>query len=123
MKKFLPLLSLLFSSCSVVMAANRGGTDVKSIQDTRSRADILALGLSPTDTITNEEGQRVETFVIRKEHGSIARAFMHGLLDLSTAFIWEVAGTPIEATLNEKSYYSVKVTFDNQDKIQKMELF
>ena len=46
---------------------------------------------------------------------------MHALLDISTGFLWEFAGTPIESSLGQRKAYSVKVTFDNE-RIEKIEL-
>lgn len=125
MKKIISLLlsSILFSSCSVVMASNRAGVDIDQVQNVASRTQLIALGAVPVTSETNSEGQLVETYQIEQERGSIARAFMHGLLDLSTGFLWELAGTPIESSLDQKKSFSVKVTFDEQEQIQKMELF
>ncbi|MES2273235.1 MAG: hypothetical protein V4487_03495 [Chlamydiota bacterium] len=125
MKKSAPLLllSLLLSSCSVIMASKTSGADIDSVQSVQTRIQLIALGAEPILTEKNEKGELIETYRILKENGSIARAFMHGLLDISTAFLWELAGTPIESALTEKKYYSVKVTYDNQERIQKMELF
>lgn len=36
---------------------------------------------------------------------------MHGFLDVATFGIWEIAGTPIEGTLNKNEFYSVKVIY------------
>lgn len=126
MKKQVTLLLLLtsiLSSCSVVMASNKSGVDIDVIQGAWTRTQLMATGAEPVVSEKNDEGQLVETYKIQKECGSIARAFMHGLLDISTAFLWEFAGTPIESSLDEKKYYSVKVTFDENEQVQKMELF
>lgn len=124
MKKQLILypLCLLLSSCSVMMASNRGGTDLDSVQSFPTRLELLAAGAEPIESRTLEDGSSVETFRILKKHGSVARAFMHGLLDLSTGFLWEIAGTPIESTLNEKKFYAIRVTFDADSRVKKMEL-
>lgn len=84
---------------------------------------MIALGAETTSSLYNDEGELVETYKILQEKGSLARAIMHGLLDISTAFIWEFAGTPIESTLCQKKFISIKVTYDSHDKIKKMELF
>ena len=105
------------------MASNRGGIDIEAVQSIRNRMQLIALGAEPISSNKNDQGETVEVFKIMKERGSVARAFMHGLLDLSTAFIWELAGTPIESALDEKKYFSLKVTFDEKEQIRKMELF
>lgn len=116
-------LTFLLTSCSVIMASDRGGTDIEAIQSARNRMRLIALGAQPVSSDKNDQGETVEVFRIMKERGSVARAFMHGLLDLSTAFVWEIAGTPIESALDEKKYFSVKVTFEADEQIKKMELF
>lgn len=116
-------LACLFNSCSVIMASNRDGVDIEAVQSIRNRMQLIALGAEPISSTKNDLGETVEVFKIMKERGSIARAFMHSLLDLSTVFIWELAGTPIESALDEKKYFSLKVTFDENEQIRKMELF
>jgi hypothetical protein len=125
MKRFifvLALFSLLSSSCSVMMASHKGGTNIESIQTISSRAQLIALGAESLSSEKNEMGEKIETFKILREKGSIARAFMHGMLDLSTLFLWEIAGTPIESVLSQKKYFSLKVTLDRNDTIKKVEL-
>ena len=124
MKKFPVFLFLfpLFTSCSVMMASNRGGTDIDAIQGIRTRTEMIALGADPIASERYENGELVETYRILKEKGSVSRAILHGLLDLSTGFLWEFAGTPIESALGQKKYYSVKVTYNESEQIKKMEL-
>lgn len=123
MKIFFILLLLVSSSCSVMMASKRDGVEIDSIQNIENRSQMIALGAETTSSLYNDEGELVETYKILQEKGSLARAIMHGLLDISTAFIWEFAGTPIESTLCQKKFISIKVTYDSHDKIKKMELF
>ena len=120
------LLSLIciaaLPSCSVIMASNRAGTDIEKLQSIRNRMQLIALGAQPISSEQNELGETIEVFRILQAQGSVARAFMHGLLDLGSAFLWELAGTPIESALDEKKYFSVKVTFDKGEQIRKIEL-
>ena len=120
--RFLLLIPLL-TSCSVIMASKREGFDLNSVQSARSREEFLDLAGEPISTEVSEDGDRVEIYHILKEKGSTARALMHGLLDISTGFLWEFAGTPIESSLSEKKYYSVKVSFDEEDQVKKLELY
>ncbi|HSX26002.1 MAG TPA: lipoprotein [Chlamydiales bacterium] len=125
MKKMFFALGIasLLSSCSVVMASKIEGVDMDTVQSIRSRSQLIAIGAQPVISDRNEEGQLVETYRILEQKGSVARAFMHGLLDISTAFLWEIAGTPIESSLGQSKYFSLKVTFDEEEQIKKMELF
>lgn len=109
-------------SCSVIMASNRAGTDIETVQSIRNRMQLIALGAEPISSEQNELGEKVEVFRILQAQGSVARAFMHGLLDLGSAFLWELAGTPIESALDEKKYFSLKITFDKDELIKKIEL-
>jgi hypothetical protein len=47
---------------------------------------------------------------------------MHGVLDISTGFLWEVAGTPIESYLGQQEYITVKVTYGPKDNVISAEL-
>ncbi|HYA76272.1 MAG TPA: hypothetical protein VED83_05120 [Burkholderiaceae bacterium] len=47
-----------------------------------------------------------------KAQGSTGRAVMHGLLDVATLGIWEVAGTPIESSYDKEKYYAIRVTYE-----------
>jgi len=106
-----------------MMASDRGGVGIEAVQSVRNRMQLLALGVESVSSTKNDQGETVEVFKAMSERGSVARAFMHGLLDLSTAFIWELAGTPIESALDAKKYFSLKVTFDAEEQIKKIELF
>jgi hypothetical protein len=37
---------------------------------------------------------------------------MHGLLDVATLGIWEVAGTPMEGAYDKDKYYAIRVTYE-----------
>lgn len=118
---FLGAAASLLSSCSVMMASKMDGVELDSIPNVRSRSELIALS-EPIESRRNDEGERVEVYRILEQKGSIARAVMHGLLDISTGFLWELAGTPIESSLTQQKYISIKVTFDAEDQIKKMEL-
>ena len=49
---------------------------------------------------------------------STTRAIVHGVLDFMTLCLWEVVGTPIEATQGETFY--VTVHYNEEDRIVKM---
>ena len=118
----LALGTALLSSCSIVMASRKEGVEIDSVQTLCTREQLLSLGAEPLWKETNEQGQLIETYRILKERGSVARAFMHALLDFGTVFLWELAGTPIESALDQKKYFSLKVIYDDNERIQKMEL-
>jgi hypothetical protein len=37
---------------------------------------------------------------------------MHGVLDVATWGLWEVAGTPMEGAFDKDKYYGIKVKFE-----------
>ncbi len=124
MKIFLLGVALLsvFSSCSVIMAARKEGVGITKIQSCHTRGQLIACGATIVSSDRQPSGELVEVYQILKERGSAARALMHGALDVSTCGIWEVIGTPIEACSNKKEYYAIKVYYDEQEVIKKMEL-
>jgi hypothetical protein len=114
----------LFASCSVMIASHREGVGLDQVQAARTREQFLDLaGGDPISSETALTGERIETYQILQEKGSTARALMHGLLDLSTAFLWEFAGTPIESALSQKKYFLVKVHYAPDGEIAKVELY
>lgn len=112
----------LLSSCSVVMAAKKDGTSIEKVQGARTRAQILSTGPLVISSEYNECSELVEVYQFQKPRGSAARAFMHGALDISTCGLWEVIGTPIEACQNEKEFYVIRITYDQNDIVKLVEL-
>ena len=124
MKKLIFVVSCLsiFPSCSVFMAAKKEGADINQVQASHTRSDFLNLGAKIITSERMPNGELVETYQIPKQRGSTARAVMHGLLDISTFFIWELAGTPIEGSLNKPEFITVKVTYSPDDIAKRAEL-
>jgi len=115
-------LLLFATSCSVAMAARNDGTTVTRVQESRTRSQLIATGAKLVNREESYNGNFVETYQCKKKTGSAARALMHGCLDVCTLGIWEAVGTPVEACVNNEEYFTVKVTFDENEYIQKMEL-
>lgn len=109
-------------SCSVAMAARKSGTSVNDVQLANTRGQILSLGAKVISTEKDDKGNIVETYLVQKEKGSIARAFMHGILDISTCGVWEVVGTPIEGTMYKPEYFTVKISYDESGSVLRKEL-
>lgn len=115
-------MTAILPSCSVAMAANKSGTNVDKIEVCRTRGNFLNIASEVLSTNKTPEGDIVEIYKIQQERGSAARAFMHGVLDVSTLGVWEAIGTPIEATLDKKKFYSVKVTYNEDETVKRVEL-
>ena len=101
--------ALFLNGCSVYMAASKGGTDFEDLSVCNTRTCLIANGAEPMEVKGMPED--TEAFKVLKAHGSTGRAVMHGLLDVATFGIWEVAGTPIEGAYDKKKYYAIRVTY------------
>ena len=115
------LAAATLSSCSVAMAAKKSGTDVSTMQASRTRGQVVATGAQLVSSAKDASGNLIEIYKVQEPKGSIARAFMHGFLDISTGGLWEAVGTPIEGSY-EKKFYSIKVTYDQDENVKSMEL-
>jgi hypothetical protein len=74
----------------------------------------------------NGEYTEISKAIARKSDATYARAVGHGVLDVMTLGLWEVAGTPIEGSLsNDKEYIVAKATYSNKstDDIKKLEIY
>ena len=114
-----------FSSvgCSVYMASKKEGTSMEQVNQCKTRSAIKSQqGVEVLSTEKSEDGEISECYKIQEPTGSAARAAMHGVLDVATLGIWEVAGTPIEGSMGEKKYYSIKVYYDKDENVKKIEL-
>lgn len=121
--RLLTLLGVcLLSSCSVYKAACKDGANIQEVQSSHTRNEYLNLGAMVYRSERLPTGELVETYRIPKARGSTARAVMHGLLDLTTGFVWEAAGTPIECRLDKEEFITVRVTFGPDDIAKKAEL-
>ena len=117
------ILITMLSACSVKMAAEKRGIEVEEIMECHNRACIAALGdTEVVETYTNEDGTKRILYKSLMPQGSTGRAIMHGLLDVATLGIWEVAGTPIEGHMNEDGYLVYSVTYDEADVVQTIEI-
>lgn len=115
---------LNLTGCSVFMAAQGSGVDVNTLSTCKTRTCLINHGATPIQSTKNRQGIITsETFQAQLPTGSAARAAMHGVLDVATLGIWEVAGTPIEAVKGEKKMYSVKAIYGaDGDTIKSLQL-
>ena len=96
------------SACSVVMASRSSGVNPKELQACKVRSCLIAAGAIPINQQKNKQGKLYsENFRATMQTGSAARAVMHGVLDVATVGIWEVAGTPIEGIKGKKTGYVI----------------
>jgi hypothetical protein len=108
---FLSLTPLL-SGCSVVMSARKSGSSIEDISSCTTRNCLLTKSAVPLSHVTRKDGRLIsEDFKVQQPKGSVARAGMHGALDVATGGLWEVIGTPIEIVEGQKKYYIIHVTY------------
>lgn len=112
--------ALLVTSCSVFMAAHQPDKkDLSVLQPGTARNTVIgALGAPAT---TNErDGKKVDMFVFVQGYTSgsrTGRAVGHAIADVFTLGLWEVVGTPIEATATGTDM-QIEVTYNDDDTVQ-----
>lgn len=78
------------------------GASIHELSQCKTKTCLLSKGAIPADR-KNEDGLLIEEcYQVQKPKGTASRAVMHGLLDVVTLGIWEVAGTPIEGSVGKK---------------------
>ena len=116
----------LLTSCSVYKASSNEGVSVSDVKDCRNKLCLLSQGMQCIET-RESEGKVTEIYkaVARKSGANYLRAAGHGVLDVCTLGLWEVAGTPIEgAADNNRGYIIVRVTRgSNSDNFDSVEIF
>ena len=113
---FLPLAS----ACSVGMAAaGKEDPNVRSIDIGSTMLEIeRELGKPKTSRLLDDGGREsVYEYELGNEP-STGRAVLHGGLDILTFGIWEVVGTPIEATMGDQ--YELTVIYGPDDKARSL---
>ena len=82
-----------------------------------SRGEVeLQLG-SPVSSVTTPEGKRVDMYEYELgNEPSAGRAIGHGVMDVLTFGLWEVAGTPIEGFQGEKKRLTIR--YDAKDVVE-----
>lgn len=93
------------SGCSVFMAANEGGPEVPEILRCQTISCLEAKGAKHI----RDGEDHIQYYKLKKTKASPTRATMHGVLDVFTCGLWEIAGTPIEAAIDKEKYYVLKV--------------
>jgi hypothetical protein len=110
--------AIALSGCSVAMASKKKGVSVQEAMNCQTRSCFLTLRDATVMTTANHpDGSMSETYKILLEQGSTGRAVMHGLLDVATLGIWEVAGTPIEGSAGKDQYTIITANYDGAGKL------
>lgn len=110
------LASLLLSGCSVGMALNGEETpDLTVVKQGVTKTEMDIHFGSPIKTEPLKDGSKrcIYAYKVGSE-SSAGRAVGHGVMDVLTLGLWEVAGTPIEGFSGDS--YQLAVVFDKNDK-------
>jgi hypothetical protein len=119
MKKIFPLIIMIFlSGCAVSMAAKTKGVKADEAKSCQSRTCFLTLrDIQVMTSIPNKDGSLTETYKVLLKQGSAGRAVLHGLADIATLGIWELAGTPIEGSAGKDKFLIVTAQFDADGRV------
>lgn len=97
---------MIMSGCAVYMASTSEGEPPKQIQKNISycstRKCILLYDPKIVQTDWDADGHLTEYYLFDIDNGQISRAVMHGLLDIATLGLWEIAGMQIEREKKEE---------------------
>ena len=106
--KYILIYSIVINltSCSVMMAARTSGTDINTVSSCHTRTCLIDDGGRPIKEMAD-----AEIIQFQKSTGSAGRAAMHGVLDVATLGLWEVAGTPIEVSQGRKEMFAIKAIY------------
>ena len=117
------ILCLLVTSCSVVMSGSKSGTSIDDISHSETRASVISKdGVEIIHTEKDEDNKiTYEDYLVQKPKGSVWRAVMHGALDVVTLGLWEVVGTPVELSKGGKTYIPIRIHYNEDETIKKLE--
>ena len=111
---------LLNTGCSIYMAANQPGIkNVELLKVGTSRDVLIAEFGMPIETGIDEQGREYDKFTFMQGYSTsakIGRAALHVVADVLTHGLWEVIGTPLEATFDGEEI-TYEITYDRHDKI------
>ncbi|NOR10465.1 MAG: hypothetical protein GQ541_03135 [Desulfovibrionaceae bacterium] len=124
LKKFWMLIVctalLLNTGCSVYMAANQPGLkNVELLRVGTSRDLLVSEFGEPVSSGVDGDGREYDKFSFVQGYSSGAKAgrvIFHVVADVLTHGLWELLGTPLEATFDgDKITY--EITYDRNDRI------
>lgn len=111
---------LFNTGCSVYMAAFQPGVkDVELLQVGTSRDLLIAEFGEPVLSGVDGDGREYDKFSFTQGYTTgvkISRAVFHVVADVLTHGLWEVVGTPLEATFDGEEI-TYEVTYDRKDRI------
>lgn len=102
-------VSLMLGACSVGMAiSGKEDPDLRAVKKGATRSGVEAQLGRPVKTVSLADDAKADVYAYAiGNEPSVARAFGHAIVDLVTLGIWELAGTSIERSHEEKYYLAV----------------
>ena len=114
------ILALGQTGCSAVMAAKQPPKkDLSVFAAGMPRSAILAEIGAPISSEA-KESKRIDVYSFNQGYSTanrVSRTLFHGLADVATLGLWEVIGTPAEATFGGKKT-AFEITYDNNDRVE-----
>ncbi|MEA2014620.1 MAG: hypothetical protein U9N38_04875 [Thermodesulfobacteriota bacterium] len=115
-------MTIVFSGCSVYMAAKKDGINIEEASQCKTQACLIAKGAILISSRESKDGTLIDVFNIKKPTGSTSRAVMHGILDVATLGLWELAGTPIEGSKSKPAMIPIEVHYDKNEIIKSVKI-
>ena len=121
------LVAIFLPGCAVYKAASNDGIAVSDIKSCQSKMCFMSQGMELVDK-QQGKGSYTEVYraVARKSGLNYVRAAGHGVLDVATLGLWEVAGTPVEGAIsNNRGYITVKAIYSDKEAVkpEKVEIY
>jgi|GEM_PF-1297128 len=120
------LVCLMLAGCSVMMASKAPGRkDMNVLTPGVSRSRIVAELGQPLQSRKTPDGGAKDVFAFKQGYTTgtkAGRAIFHGLADLNTLFLWELAATPLESSMQGEDV-RVEVQYDNDELARRIEYF
>lgn len=112
--------------CAAVMASKQPEKkDLSVLHPGAPRNHVMAeLGV-PTQSTKSAEGTTTDLYDIKQGYSGItrySRTALHVVGDISTGFLWELAGLPIETAFSGESVRA-EVIYDPSDRAQRIEFY
>lgn len=117
-----------FSStgCAVFMASRAPGRkDMSVLTPGVSRSQVVAELGQPLQSRQSPLGNPKDVFAFKQGYSAgnrVGRVVLHGTADVVTGFLWELAGTPMEASMQGEDV-RVEVEYDPEERIRRIEYF
>lgn len=108
--------------CSVYMAAHQPDKKNLNVFEPGTPRNLVLAEIGQPKATEMRNGRRVDVFSFVQGYSKGAkagRAAFHGAADVLTLGLWEVVGTPTEATF-DGSKVAFEVTYDKNDKVKKV---